>query len=395
MTGDPSKGSRSAAIRSAIAGMFAMAAAMGVGRFVYTPFLPLMISDGALNASSAGFVAGANFLGYLVGAFAASLVFFSKHSKFWMLAGLFGGVILSAAMALEFGFAWMAVIRFLSGVASAFAMIFVTVSVMAIITANGLSSLSAVHFAGVGAGIAISACLVSLLNYLGMDWQLIWIAAALLGLGAVLIAIFLLPHDSTISGTSGNMDRVSSPISSVLWIFIASYGFFGFGYVILATFINAMAKAEPALQAIEPWVWIIVGLSGIPSIWFWNRITVHLGSISTYVLACFTEAVGVGLPAIIVSPFALVIAAILLGGTFIAITAIGLSHARQLAPDNTSRAIALMTASFGLGQMIGPVVAGMLFERTGGLTVASKLAAIALVIAAGLALITQKLNKTA
>lgn len=371
-----------------------MAAAMGVGRFVYTPFLPLMIADDALNASSAGFVAGANFLGYLVGAFAASLFFFSKNARLWMLIGLFGGVILSAAMAFDLGLAWMATVRFLSGMASAFAMIFVTVSVMAIIVAKGAPGLSAVHFAGVGVGIAVSACLVSFLNFMGMDWRQIWVAAAVLGLAAVILAIILLPRDDSESTSKTSKTEDRSAISPALWIFIASYGFFGFGYVILATFINAMAKAEPMLQPIEPWVWIIVGISVIPSIWLWNKVVTRIGNIATYVLACFTEAIGVGLPAIIVSPIALVIAAILLGGTFVAITAIGLSHARRLAPESTSRAIALMTASFGLGQMVGPVVAGILFERTGDLAVASKLAAIALVMAAGMALITQKLNKS-
>ena len=76
------------------------------------------------------------------------------------------------------------------------------------------------------------------------------------------------------------------------------------------------------------------------------------------------------------------------------LTAMGLAHARSLLPDNASRAIALMTASFGIGQMIGPVVAGMLFEQTGDLSLASKLAAFALVLAAGLALITQKMRKS-
>ncbi|MEM7464585.1 MAG: YbfB/YjiJ family MFS transporter, partial [Pseudomonadota bacterium] len=286
MTSDPAAGSRSIAIKSAIAGMFAMAAAMGVGRFVYTPFLPLMIADGALNASSAGFVAGANFLGYLVGAFAASLVFFSKNARTWMLVGLFGGVALSAAMAFEFGLAWMTVVRFLSGVSSALAMIFVTVTVMTTIVANGLPSLSAVHFAGVGVGIAVSACLVSILNFLGMDWQLIWLAAALLGLTAVLAALKLLLREQPISASAHNDGQQVQPISGVLWIFIASYGFFGFGYVILATFINAMAKSEPVLQPIEPWVWIIVGISVIPSVWLWNLVVVRIGNIATYVLAC-------------------------------------------------------------------------------------------------------------
>lgn len=369
--------------------MLAMAAAMGVGRFVYTPFLPLMIDDGVLTASSAGFVAGANFLGYLVGALTASLSFFSRKGHFWMVVGLVGGTILSAAMAFDFGFVWMAVIRFLSGVASAIAMIFVTSAVFNILVAQRYPSYTAIHFAGVGLGIAISAAMVSALTVLGLNWQRIWIAAAILGLMAVIAAIPLLPSESDCVPASPARNapgrQIDASLPPALWIYIASYGFFGLGYVILATFINAMAEAEPLFRPVEPWVWIIVGLSGVPSVWVWNRVVRHLDLVATYVLACLVEAFGVALPAFVVSPSTLVIAAFLLGGTFIAITAIGLARARLLSPVNASRSIALMTASFGLGQMIGPVVAGLHYERAGSPAGACMLASAALVLAAALA----------
>jgi hypothetical protein len=46
------------------------------------------------------------------------------------------------------------------------------------------------------------------------------------------------------------------------------------------------------------------------------------------------------------------LSAILLGGTFMGITALGLMAARELPVDRSQRAIGLMTASFASGQLI-------------------------------------------
>ena len=60
-------------------GMIALAAGMGISRFVYTPFLPYMLSSDILDPASSGWVALANFFGYLVVAFGAA--FFNPHGS--------------------------------------------------------------------------------------------------------------------------------------------------------------------------------------------------------------------------------------------------------------------------------------------------------------------------
>ena len=78
------------------------------------------------------------------------------------------------------------------------------------------------------------------------------------------------------------------------------------------------------------------------------------------------------------------LAAGLLGGTFVGLTALGLVSIRRMSVGNPRRNLALMTAAFGLGQMVGPAFAGVLHDSLGSYQVPSLLAAVALIAAAAL-----------
>lgn len=387
------RGLQNPAMRAALAGFFTLAAVMGVGRFVYTPILPMMIEGGALNAAEAGFVAGANYLGYLAGALGASLAFFAPRRRFWLFAALLLSTVTTVIMATAPALPGMVVVRFLSGVASAYAMIFVTAIVMGWLAAEHRPGLLSVQFAGVGFGIAGSAAIVSALAAAGVDWRDIWAYTGLASLIAVAAIFLVLPRQSIEPAPAPDGSSADTSFPSSLWTYICGYGFFGFGYVITATFINTMAKAEPALRPVEPWIWMIVGIAGIPSVWMWNRYAGRTSLSRAFAVACLVEAAGVALSVSVLTPAALIVSAILLGGTFIPITAMGLARARQMTGSNPARVVALMTAAFGTGQMVGPVVAGWLLERSGSLYSASMLAGASLVAAAMLITLAEKMMR--
>jgi MFS family permease len=365
--------------------MLAMAVVMGIGRFVYTPILPLMIADGALDASGAGLVAGLNYLGYFIGALAASAGIFAPHRRKWFFATLATSVLTTAVMAFAGTFAFMAFVRFLSGAASAFAMLFGTNMVITKLAEAGRPQLAAFHFAGVGVGIAGSAILVSLLAAGGVHWPAVWLFTGGVAAVAFVLIALLLPPTASESRPAKRKSGEPSGYGLPLAVLALSYGLVGFGYVIEATFINAMAKSEPALLPVEPYIWVVVGLAVIPSIWFWNRLALSIGTGGAYALACVVEAIGVAISVVLISPAALVVSGILLGGTFVAITALGLTRSREIVPSNPTGAMALLTTAWGLGQIVGPVVAGWLFERHGDLFAASLIATGALLLAALLA----------
>ena len=390
-------GKSSPALRAAFAGFCAMALAMGLGRFFYTPVLPPMLEASRLSAGEGGLAAGANFLGYLIGALAASSPHFSAQRYRWMawLALPACGVTLLLS-GLWLGFVPFSIVRFAGGVASAFSMIFISAIVMRILQENDRPGLIAVHFAGVGFGIVLSAAIVPLMVSGGQTWSVMWFAAGATALALWLTSLTLLPASAAGSEPLPHAAEGSASgqeaFSAAFWALLVGYGFFGFGYSVSATFLNTIAKADPVLAPAEPWVWFAVGLAGIPSIWAWNRLTDRIGLAYTYSIACVVEAVGILVLLWHATPASLLISGMTLGATFMAVTALGLAKARSMAPHKAAAALALMTASFGLGQMIGPVLAGFVFENSGSFSLALAAAIAALAAAIVLTLLSKQLE---
>lgn len=355
-----------------------MAVAMGFGRFAYTPILPAMVAGLHLSKAQAGWLASANFAGYLLGALVGALPL-KGSPRAWLLGGLGASVLTTLGMGLTSDLWLQAGLRFVSGLASAAVLVFASTLVLAELARSGRAALSAVHFAGVGAGIVISGVVVSALEAAGWSWSGLWLAVGALAAVMATAAALLLPRGG--SGASSAPAAGPGKIPRGFFQLAASYGLFGFGYVITATFLMVIVRGSPQAKAVEPIVWVVVGLAGMPSIWAWTKLSQKTGLEVAYALACLLQAVGVAVSVLWPTVPGALLAALALGGAFMAVTALGLALARRLAPERASRVLAGVTAAFALGQMIGPVVGGALAERTGSFTQASLLAAGGLVLA--------------
>jgi predicted MFS family arabinose efflux permease len=367
------------ALRLALGGAVAMGCAMGIGRFVYTPILPFMAEALHFSSSQAGLIASANFIGYLLGAVLASARL-PGTPKAWLLGALFASAATTAAVGFSSTFAPVAAWRFFGGVASAFALVFASAQVLEGLARAGRSGFAALHFGGVGIGIAVSALVI----LLPVGWDGMWLISggvSLLGAG---MAEWLIPGQLPARHIAPTSPQ-PKPQERGLARLIVAYGLFGFGYVVTATFLIAMVRGQASLKAFEPVAWLVVGLAGAPSVWVWGGISRRLGLERGYALACAVEAVGVVL-SLWSGVAGILISAILLGGTFMAITALGLEAARRRAVGNPRRALGLMTVAFGVGQIVGPTLAGYARDLTGNFTAATLAAAVAL-IAAGVLVI--------
>jgi hypothetical protein len=195
--------------------------------------------------------------------------------------------------------------------------------------------------------------------------------------------IVLLPSSDASAGAARLAPKPAAPPRG-LPAMVAAYGLFGFGYVITATFLVAIVRGSAALRPLEPEIWIVFGLAAVPSVALWRRVADRIGLPGAYALASLVDAAGVAVSVLWRSPTGVFLAAVLVGGTFMGLTSLGLIRGRQFGGGDARRVLALMTSAFGLGQIIGPSFAGWLYDALGGFGVPSGIGAAALVLAAAL-----------
>lgn len=365
-------------LRLALAGMVALAVAQGIGRFVYTPILPGMMEGLHLTPADAGWIASANYLGYLIGALAAAGGWAHGQERTLMFVSLAASAVLAGLMGLNETMAAFLLIRFLAGLASAFVMVFMASIVFSHLAQAGRGDLQALHFGGVGLGIAVSSALLAILVSDQAGWAAGWIWSGVLSVVGLLIVMLLAGSARPANGVDGREPVLPKDPSLVKTI--VAYGLFGFGYVVTATFLVAIVRQGGGGRVFEATVWMVAGLAGFPSTWFWQKLAARIGLYAAYAVTCLIEVVGVTASVVVKGAAGPLIAGVLLGGTFIAITALGLKMGRRFAPRAPRRVFAVMTAAFGLGQIVGPVAAGLLAQASGNYTLASIMAAAALLL---------------
>ncbi len=375
-------------ILTAIAGAIAMAVAMGLGRFFYTPVLPEMMEGLGLGPSEAGWIASANYAGYLLGAILAAWGWAEGIERKVALSGLVTTALLLLAMGLASDALVLAGIRFLAGAASAFVMVFTSAIVLSHGLASGRPWVQSTHFGGVGFGISISAIMFGLIILADSGWRMAWFLAASLAFIGLVMVFRYLPGDVMRTGPA----RKEPPLvwTPPLVALTVAYGIFGFGYIVTATFLVAIVRDGGGSSLFEAAVWFVTGLAAAPSVAYWMPAVRRLGLTNVFALGCLVEALGVGASVLLPLPFGPLIGGTLLGATFIMVTAFGLQIGRNLAGESPRRALALMTAAFGVGQILGPVVAGYLADWTGSYTWASLAAAAGLVVSSAIVLVFRR-----
>jgi MFS family permease len=363
----------SAAVATTV-GLLALASAMGIGRFSLTPVLPLMQHDMGLTFAQGGWLAAGNYLGYLVGALICMA--FAPRPAGAIRWGLICVAVLTVAMGLcRSPLLWFA-FRLSAGVASAFVLVGVSAWAMPILARSNKDQWSGLVFAGVGIGI-VFAGLVGLAA--GLDaWgsRPTWIV---MGAVAAVIAFSLWRPLAT---NAAPMDAVVKMRGLPRRAFVAAagYGLFGFGYIIPATFLPALARGYIDDPAVFGWVWPVFGIAAAISTLVAARFGHRLAPRRIWTGAQWVLAAGVLAPVASLNVVTLLTAAICVGGTFMVITMAGIREVLQVAGPQASRGVGMMTAAFAVGQIAGPLTVSLSAGSNHAFTVASIVAALALAL---------------
>ena len=287
------------------------------------------------------------------------------------------------------------VLRAIAGIASAWVMVFVSAWALERLTLLGRPELSGTVFAGVGTGIVVAggACLIAMsLHAHSVEAWLFLGVLSTVAAGAIWPLVD--------AGPSSNPNPASTiapaELASVeFWPLVLCYGAFGFGYIIPATFLPVMAKEIVAGPRLFGWAWPAFGAAAVISTIFAAQLKSFLSHRAVWIGGHLAMALGVVIPLVVPGLSGIMMAALLVGGTFMVITMAGMQEARRVAGPHARALMAAMTSAFALGQILGPLIVGFLARWKGGFALALGLAAAMLAVSAiSLSFVTEKGDQT-
>lgn len=366
-----------------LASFIALMMAMGIGRFSLTPQLPHLISEGEIDLTGAGLIAAANYLGYLVGALDAmrarrpDQVRGRLHTGLWLCVGL------TLVSYWAYGFWPHLLLRFGSGVASAWVMVMITALSQQIAVSANRPRLGALVFAGPGAGVVLTGLLALAANVSGQGSATLWLVYAVAALIMLLVIVPILPQSSALpaqppTAAPGTHQPGIARLGAI-------YGLYGLGYIIPATFLSQMASAQFHGQWQADLFWPAFGLCAATGVALISLRRPDPGTTRFWLMGgLWIQALGV-LACLLPSSTGLALGVILCGTPFLACMPLVMQRSRDLAPHATARNAALLTACFAVGQLCGPLLAALSSHFSGGLQPALVIAASGLLLAGVLA----------
>ncbi|MBF8795519.1 MFS transporter [Pseudomonas monteilii] len=369
-----------------LASAVALMMAMGIGRFALTPQLPRLIAEGQFDLTAGGLVAAANYLGYFLGAVDGMFARRPAQVRLRLHAGLWLCVLLTLASWAAHGFWSHLLLRFGTGVASAWVLVMITSLSQQLAATHGRRRLGALVFAGPGIGIAVTGLLALGAHLMEQGSATLWLVYAVAALVMLLAVLPWLPRVQPATAVARALhDDATQPGIGRLGMV---YGLYGIGYILPATFLSQMASQQFHGQWQADLFWPAFGLAAALGV---VLVSVRRPVRTSRWLSATLWLQGLGVLACLLgNGFGLALGVLLCGAPFLACMQLVMQRSRELAPHATQRNAGLLTACFALGQLSGPLLAAVSNHYGGSLQPALLLAASGLGGAGVLVLVGQR-----
>lgn len=351
------------------------AVGQGFGRFAYALLLVPMQASLGWNYAQAGVITSANALGYLAGA----LLVGPAATRWGGVRVVRISLLITSLSLIGTGLVqqyWvMLAMRVISGFSTG--MIFIGGAAVVLQAAQGRSSdvPLAIFYGGPGLGIALSGLVIPLLlgPRFALPWPAAWVGMGLVGL---LASLFIEPAlrqaaraaPLAVAGVGGPRLFVASDYLR-LWPAMTAYALFGLGYIGYMTFVvafmQAMQVAPPLIQSF----WVVLGVCASCTGLVWGPIIRRLAAHQALALILLALTVGALLPLLLLTLWSFALSALLFGGSFLAVVTAVTKQVRETLPrERWTPILGNATALFAAGQLLGPLLTGLIADMQGGLT---------------------------
>lgn len=363
-------------------GTLCIIACLGFGRFAFGMLLPSMASSLNLSYAQMGYISTCNFIGYLAAVLFCGRIAGRIGSQRLIVAAL---ILISASMALisrSSGFLAILILYMITGIGSGA----VNVPVMGLITSWFDRTIRgrAAGFVVIGSGFAIiiSGKLIPFINKLvGPEgWRMSWlILSGTIAAIALIGHLFLSnkPQDKGLIplGSEGKaitpvlrnaVDSKSIYVNKTIYLLGAIYFLFGFTYVIYATFIvTTMVRERGFSEAVAGNFWSWVGFLSLFSGPVFGTLSDKLGRKAGLMIVFSFQTLAYLLVAANLPPLFLYLSIGFYGIVAWSIPSIMVAAVSEyVGVDEALAAFGFITFIFGLGQITGPSISGVLAERT-------------------------------
>ncbi|SMC32738.1 YbfB/YjiJ family MFS transporter [Polynucleobacter kasalickyi] len=364
---------------------------LGISRFAYALFLPLMRIDLNWSYLTAGNMNTGNAMGYFIGAMSSAWAF----SKVGLRRPFLVMLMISIVTMFLTGFVESAfvifIFRLLLGFCSGY--IFIAGGVLATQLSSQHSHQSGlilgIYYGGIGGGVLLSSILVNPFDHwaqsVGYDhpWQIAWIGMA--GVSLVLFALLLKPVllMSEMSETKVLSKERIDPKNN-FWIG-SGYFLYGIGHVGYMTFVIAMLREMGFNGNLINLFYGLLGLSMMLSSRLWAKMLERskggeaMGLVNLILtIACFIPTIMAFLDKTSVdraepnylSLIFILSSATLFGSSFVVAVSSTTAFVKHNYPKNQwSIGIRFFTILFATGQIIGPFLIGFIADHLGGLPI--------------------------